>query len=243
MNIRNSILAIITLLNFTVLHAQQQSGRASYYSKRATGSRTASGERLHHDSLTCAHRSYPFGTMLKVTNLLNDKSVVVRVTDRGPFGRGRVIDLSWAAAQEIGMLAQGIASVKVEVVGEGGVPFKPKEEFDFPEINFEVADVGYSFIDAWKKKDVEPAKIPETRAPHPNGTAKAHKPEQQPNRETAAKRPAGTAAKPPQPANTKPSQSTNAKSPQSVNTKKKEPAVKEKKGNSWSDIFDKLKDW
>lgn len=57
--------------------------------------------------------------MLKVTNLLNDKSVVVRVTDRGPFGRGRVIDLSWAAAQEIGMLAQGIASVKVEVVGEG----------------------------------------------------------------------------------------------------------------------------
>lgn len=152
MNIRNSILAIITLLNFTVLHAQQQSGRASYYSKRATGSRTASGERLHHDSLTCAHRSYPFGTMLKVTNLLNDKSVVVRVTDRGPFGRGRVIDLSWAAAQEIGMLAQGIASVKVEVVGEGGVPFKPKEEFDFPEINFEVADVGYSFIDAWKKR-------------------------------------------------------------------------------------------
>ncbi len=181
--------------------------------------------------------------MLKVTNLLNDKSVVVRVTDRGPFGRGRVIDLSWAAAQEIGMLAQGIASVKVEVVGEGGVPFKPKEEFDFPEINFEVADVGYSFIDAWKKKDVEPAKIPETRAQHPNGTAKAHKPEQQPNRETAAKRPAGTAAKPSQPANTKPSQSTNAKSPQSVNTKKKEPAVKEKKGNSWSDIFDKLKDW
>ena len=88
MNIRNSILAIITLLSFTVLHAQQQSGRASYYSKRATGSRTASGERLHHDSLTCAHRSYPFGTMLKVTNLLNDKSVVVRVTDRGPFGRG-----------------------------------------------------------------------------------------------------------------------------------------------------------
>lgn len=152
MNIRNSILAIITLLSFTVLHAQQQSGRASYYSKRATGSRTASGERLHHDSLTCAHRSYPFGTMLKVTNLLNDKSVVVRVTDRGPFGRGRVIDLSWAAAQEIGMLAQGIASVKVEVVGEGGVPFKPKEEFDFPEINFEVADVGYSFIDAWKKR-------------------------------------------------------------------------------------------
>ena len=233
MNIRNSILAIITLLSFTVLHAQQQSGRASYYSKRATGSRTASGERLHHDSLTCAHRSYPFGTMLKVTNLLNDKSVVVRVTDRGPFGRGRVIDLSWAAAQEIGMLAQGIASVKVEVVGEGGVPFKPKEEIDFPEINFEVPDVGYSFIDAWKKKDVEPAKIP----------AKAHKPEQQPNRETAAKRPAGTAAKPSQPANAKPSQSTNAKSPQSVNTKKKEPAVKEKKGNSWSDIFDKLKDW
>ncbi|MBF0965366.1 MAG: septal ring lytic transglycosylase RlpA family protein, partial [Alloprevotella sp.] len=79
-------------------HAQQK-GKATFYSKRATGARTASGERLHHDSLTCAHRTYPFGTLLKVTNLNNGNTVVVRVTDRGPFAKGRIIDLSYAAAK------------------------------------------------------------------------------------------------------------------------------------------------
>ena len=86
---------------------KKQHGKASFYSKRSTGARTASGQRLHHDSLTCAHRYYPFGTRLKVTNLSNNKSVIVKVIDRGPFGRGRIIDLSWAAAKAIGMIAQG----------------------------------------------------------------------------------------------------------------------------------------
>ena len=99
------------MTGFTLLNAQTQKGKASYYSKRATGSRTASGERLHHDSLTCAHRSYPFGSMLRVTNLSNGKSVDVKVTDRGPYGRGRIIDLSYGAAREIGMLSQDRKSV------------------------------------------------------------------------------------------------------------------------------------
>ena len=90
-----------------------QRGKATYYSKRATGARTSSGERLHHDSLTCAHRTYPFGTKLQVTNLQNGRSVVVRVTDRGPFARGRIIDLSWRAAKELGILTQGVAMVEV----------------------------------------------------------------------------------------------------------------------------------
>ena len=60
----------------------QQTGKASFYSKRATGARTSNGERLHHDSLTCAHKTHPFGTLLKVTNPSNGKEVVVRVTDR-----------------------------------------------------------------------------------------------------------------------------------------------------------------
>lgn len=103
---------------FTILSmpcmAQKQHGKASYYSKKITGARTASGQKLHHDSLTCAHRFYPFGTMLKVTNLSNKKTVVVKVTDRGPYGRGRIIDLSWGAAKAIGMLSQGVSTVKVE---------------------------------------------------------------------------------------------------------------------------------
>ena len=152
MNIKNKILiTILTLSSFTFLQAQTQKGKASFYSKRATGTRTANGERLHHDSLTCAHRSHPFGTLLKVTNPANGKEVIVRVTDRGPFVRGRIIDLSWRAAKELGMIASGIAMVHVEVYKKPqGVPFKPEEKPQLPEIDFEVADAGYSFIPAWR---------------------------------------------------------------------------------------------
>ncbi len=100
--------------------------------------RSASGQRIHHDSLTCAHRYYPFGTMLKVTNLRNDKSVIVEVIDRGPFGRGRIIDLSWAAAKEIDMISQGVATVKVERL-DNPVPYKP-EDSKLPKIDFEMAE-------------------------------------------------------------------------------------------------------
>ncbi len=76
--------------------------------------------------------------MLKVTNLRNDKSVIVKVIDRGPFGRGRIIDLSWAAAKEMDMISQGVATVKVERL-DNPVPFKP-EETKLPKIDFEMAE-------------------------------------------------------------------------------------------------------
>ncbi len=98
---RYLIIALLTTFFMNPCCAQKhQHGKASYYSKRATGARSASGQKIHHDSLTCAHRYYPFGTMLKVTNLRNDKSVIVKVIDRGPYGRGKIIDLSWAAAKK-----------------------------------------------------------------------------------------------------------------------------------------------
>ena len=96
--------------------AQTQTGKASYYSKKWTARRTASGERIHHDSLTCAHKTYPYGTLLRVTNQRNGRQVVVRVNDRGPFGRGRIIDLSWGAAKALDMLAAGVVPVTVERV-------------------------------------------------------------------------------------------------------------------------------
>ena len=93
------------IFHSSLLHAQSvQKGIASYYGKRATGRKTSSGERLHHDSLTCAHRTHPFGTWLKVVNPHNGQQVVVKVNDRGPFGRGRIIDLSWSAARQLGIL-------------------------------------------------------------------------------------------------------------------------------------------
>ncbi len=155
MEIKTIIIAIFTTLCLTPCFAQKhQHGKASFYSKRATGARSASGQRIHHDSLVCAHRYYPFGTLLKVTNLSNDKSVVVKVIDRGPFGRGRIIDISWAAAKEIGMINQGVASVKVELV-DNPVPFKPEDK-KLPIIDFEMAEADYNLPSRWgeKKKEV-----------------------------------------------------------------------------------------
>ena len=123
--IKRLYITIITLLiSFTAL-GQTQSGKASYYSKSFSGRKTASGERLHHDSLTCAHRTYPFGTMLLVTNPANGNHVIVKVTDRGPYVKGRIIDLSVRAAQELGIIAQGIAPVIVEKLDDSIIPFKP----------------------------------------------------------------------------------------------------------------------
>lgn len=139
----------LALLCLSPCSAQKQHGKASFYSKRATGARTASGEKIHHDSLTCAHRFYPFGTHLKVTNLSNGKSVIVKVIDRGPFGRGRIIDLSWGAAKEIGMLSQGVASVKVEMI-ENPIPYRP-EDIKLPKVDFEVVENEYDIIPKWQK--------------------------------------------------------------------------------------------
>lgn len=131
-------LAIVILSLLTVhlspLSAQTQTGKASFYAKKFSGRKTASGERLHHDSLTCAHRTYPFGTQLKVTNPANGKNVIVRVTDRGPYVKGRIIDLSVRAAKEIGIIAQGIATVVVERYNPYIVPFKPEDVIDMPEL-------------------------------------------------------------------------------------------------------------
>lgn len=93
-------------------------GLASWYGPGFHGNRSASGERYNQNALTAAHRSLPFGTMVRVTNLRNGLSVVVRINDRGPFSRGRIIDLSAASARIIGLKSSGVARVKVEVLGE-----------------------------------------------------------------------------------------------------------------------------
>ena len=89
-------------------------GGASWY---ALGSKTASGERMNAGKLTAAHRSLRFGTKVKVTNRRNGRSVVVRINDRGPFIRGRVLDVSRAAASNLGMISSGTAKVCYEVIG------------------------------------------------------------------------------------------------------------------------------
>ncbi len=149
----------VALFNFSLfsfhsslLSAQTvQKGKATFYSKRATGTRTANGERLHHDSLTCAHRTYPFGTLLRVKNPANGKEVVVRVTDRGPFVRGRIIDLSWRAAKELGIIAAGVAMVEIEKVStQNGIPFRQTDD-DTQLPDFEITPSS-TLYDEWQER-------------------------------------------------------------------------------------------
>jgi rare lipoprotein A len=99
-------------------HCQCTVGTATWYGANAQGRRTADGERFNRHALTAAHRSLPFNSHVRVTNLRNGRSVVVRITDRGPFGRGRIIDLSEAAARELDMVDRGIAPVRLERVAD-----------------------------------------------------------------------------------------------------------------------------
>ncbi len=92
---------------------------ASYYAEDFHGKKTSNGERFDMNALTCAHKSLPFNTILRVTNLANGKTVDVRVNDRGPFVAAREIDLSKAAAVKLGMIGTGTAKVKLEIVKQG----------------------------------------------------------------------------------------------------------------------------
>ena len=97
----------------SIQEAEAQTGVASYYK---SGKRTANGERFNPHGLTAAHRSLPFGTRVAVTNLKTGKTVVVRINDRGPFIRNRVIDLSLGAARVVGLTKSGVAKVKLNVL-------------------------------------------------------------------------------------------------------------------------------
>lgn len=96
-----------------------QEGLASYYSTEFHGRKTSSGEMFDKDALTAAHRTYPFGTILLVTNQKNGKKVEVKVNDRGPLKPERIIDLSYGAANEIDMLRDGLVRVRIEVIEWG----------------------------------------------------------------------------------------------------------------------------
>lgn len=117
---------IITLLFLLTIQAGSiantkdgvETGKASYYAKKFHNRKTASGEIYKRGDMICAHRTYPFGTKLLVKNLHNNKTVVVRVVDRGPFKKGRIIDVSFEAAKQLDFVRQGIAKVEVSVYND-----------------------------------------------------------------------------------------------------------------------------
>lgn len=102
--------------------AALETGYASWYGGKFQGRQTANGEIFDTNKLTAAHKTLPFGTEVLVTHLANNRTVRVRINDRGPFVEGRIIDLSRAAAERLGMLTSGVALVKLEVLGGSGAP-------------------------------------------------------------------------------------------------------------------------
>jgi rare lipoprotein A len=112
-----AICAAAGLSSNEAVAASSQCGKASWYKM---GHTTASGEKMNASALAAAHRTLPFGTKVRVENLGNGRSVVVRVNDRGPYSGGRVIDVTRGAAHQLGMIKSGVARVKVTVVGGKG---------------------------------------------------------------------------------------------------------------------------
>jgi rare lipoprotein A len=108
------LLGLLSFLIPAVAGAGSWTGKASYYSM--TGNKTASGSRFHSNNMTAAHRTLPFGTPVRVTNLDNGRSVLVTINDRGPFVRGRVIDVSTHAADALAFRNRGVAHVRVDTL-------------------------------------------------------------------------------------------------------------------------------
>lgn len=152
----SALLAALCLTTAMPVQAQKTSvGDATYYGNKFHGRRTSDGSRYHRDSLTCAHRTLPFGTLLKVRNTSNGREVVVKVTDRGPFRRGGIVDLSFAAAKEIDMLRAGVVRVEVTPVGMApSLPGRTDGETALPELQLLDPSTGnYYTMTQWMNMD------------------------------------------------------------------------------------------
>jgi len=99
-------------------HNGIETGKGSWYGKKFHGRKTASGEKYNMYALTAAHKTLPFNTMVEVTNLSNNRKVTVRINDRGPYAKGRIIDLSYLGAKKLGYLNKGVAKLKVRVLSK-----------------------------------------------------------------------------------------------------------------------------
>lgn len=241
----------ILLFSFFILSAlpaQAQEtnigGKASYYSNSLHGRRMSSGKIYHRDSLTCAHKTLPFGTKLKVTNPANGKEVIVEVADRGPYSHNRIIDLSYAAARELGIIAHGVKYVKIEILPEDHNVSSSSTSslFSMLETEYGMAGMCYEFIPEWSDgrnilPDSKDETTPSSSAARTNQTHKKQGGEKQGTGSNAAIQQQTQSNTPKR--NIQNGQQTNAPKQQN----KKEPVKKEQSSSSWMDFFDKLKNW
>ncbi|MFY7862222.1 MAG: septal ring lytic transglycosylase RlpA family protein [Chitinophagales bacterium] len=147
-------------------------GKASYYGHPFIGRKTASGEIFTESMFTCAHKSLPFGTKLKVTNLNNGKSIIVRVNDRGPFVKTRIVDLSIRGAKELGLLSSGVVNVSVEIVNSKFSSLGPIDQMNkilvdenFAYVHKDDVQKMQSILDYLSTKDQEILVMDSTQAP------------------------------------------------------------------------------
>lgn len=182
-------LSMFLLFGFTAAMTAQdeQYGQASYYSDAYHGKKTASGAKYDKNKMTCAHNDYAYGTMLKVTHLENKKSVVVKVIDRGPYIKGRIVDLSRAAASKIGLIQDGIAQVKVELVKSTSEKMSSKgdktpQEYSVPPKTRKSVEETIKKENAKAASSSKPAAKAKTQAPVATKVA--------PKKETVAAKPA-----------------------------------------------------
>lgn len=129
---RKLFLSLSFAFFFAVACGQIQTGKASFYADKFEGHPTASGQKYHHNKLTAAHKTLPFGTKVRITNLGNNQSVEVVINDRGPFVENRIADLSKSAAEKLGFVNQGLADIRLEVMDAGdGKSSDPIKTVDF----------------------------------------------------------------------------------------------------------------
>jgi rare lipoprotein A len=154
---RKSILFLALILSLlaadvfasAALSVYKSSAVASYYADKYHGRKTSNGEVFNMYDLTAAHKTLPFNTKVKVTNLSNGKSVIVRINDRGPFVKGREIDLSKAAAVKIGMIKSGTAKVSLEIIGDSGSSSQNAGASDVPSASDFVKSAQAANYDRW----------------------------------------------------------------------------------------------
>lgn len=158
MKICLSLLLLFLHLFVTTEAQEKYRGQASYYSNKLHGHRMSNGELYHMDSMTCAHLKFPFGILLKVRNPLNDRTVIVRVTDRGPFSKRRIIDLSRAAARELGIIKAGFCEVEITPYHPATVPYRIEDDSvpELPELHLRYSPIPVYPVPVWQEKTTQP---------------------------------------------------------------------------------------
>ena len=215
----------------------------------------SNGERYDRNAFTCAHRTLPFGTRLKITNPRNGKSVIVRVTDRGPFVRGRVVDLSYAAARELGTLASGVAYVKVELVRkETEIPYPSESNgtIEMPEVEYGTAGICYEFIPEWEKvEEDKPKEIERKVDTHLNNKRVSNLAKVEKEYNTSYKQKQAVSSNNQQTSKVKPTTTPVRSSQQTANrqqttqqnkTNTQSPTSKNGSSSSWMNFFKRVKD-